>query len=112
MLLNAQASRSWHPTPYAGIEYSWLWRNPQGGGYALLRLDAGASLPRHRHPGREQIYVVDGRIMVNAQILNAGDHLILAEREAHQVQALTRAQYLAISEKEGVTLLPSEDTPD
>lgn len=105
MHYDSKVHRTYHPTPYSGITYAPLWRNDQGGGHTLLRLETGASLPLHRHPGWEQIHVIEGRLQVNDHILEPGDHLILAGSEAHRVTALAPSIYLALSERAGAEIL-------
>ncbi|WP_051523729.1 cupin domain-containing protein [Zymobacter palmae] len=105
MHYDSNVHRTYHPTPYSGIAYAPLWRNDQGGGHTLLRLETGASLPLHRHPGWEQIHVIEGRLQVNDHILEPGDHLILAGSEAHRVTALAPSIYLALSERAGAEIL-------
>lgn len=92
-----------HPIP--GIAYAPLWRNDQGGGHTLLKLETGASLPLHRHPGWEQIHVIEGRLQVNDQVLEPGDHLILDAGDTHRVTALVPSIYLALSERAGAEIL-------
>ncbi|QTF09127.1 cupin domain-containing protein [Brenneria izadpanahii] len=109
MYYNNNAGRHYQPTPYPGISYAPLWRNNLGGGHTLLKLEAGASLPLHRHPGWEQIHVIKGRLQVNAQRLEPGDHLLLDAGESHSVKALEPSVYLALSEKAGAEMLVSND---
>ena len=40
----------------------------------LLRVSAGASVPAHRHPSMEEIFVVEGNCRVNSEILAPGDY--------------------------------------
>ncbi|VEB42491.1 Uncharacterised protein [Chromobacterium violaceum] len=37
-ILTASADWHWSPTPYPGVDFTWLRRNPDGGGSALLKL--------------------------------------------------------------------------
>lgn len=105
MHCNRAAERHYQPTPYTGIAYAPLWRNDQGGGHTLLKLEAGASLPMHRHAGWEQILVIDGQLRVNDQALGRGDHVLLDAGDAHRVVAVVPSVYLAMSEKTGVEIL-------
>lgn len=105
MHYDSKAKRTYQPTPYLGIAYVPLWRNDQGGGHTLLKLENGASLPLHRHPGWEQIHVIKGRLQVNDQILEPGDHLILDAGDTHRVTALMPSIYLALSERAGAEIL-------
>jgi anti-sigma factor ChrR (cupin superfamily) len=40
----------------------------------LLRVSAGASVPAHRHPSIEEIFVIEGNCRVNSEILAPGDY--------------------------------------
>lgn len=105
MHYDSQAHRTYRPTPYPGIACAPLWRNDQGGGHTLLKLDAGASLPPHRHPGWEQIHLIEGRLQVNGQTLEPGDHLILEAGDTHRVVARVPSLYLALAERAGADIL-------
>lgn len=55
-----RAALAWEPFR-AGIEAAWLRRAQDGGSAAaLLRYAPGATVPAHRHPGWEQILVLEG----------------------------------------------------
>lgn len=41
----------------------------------LLRVDAGARVPLHDHPGGEELFVLEGDLRVGADLLRAGDYL-------------------------------------
>lgn len=105
MLHNKGCDRVWRDTPYPDIDFSWLWRNAAGGGHAMLKLERGAKLPVHRHPGWEQIYLLEGRLRVNQHVLEAGDHLLVNAGDIHSIEALAASVYLVMSECEGAELL-------
>ncbi|SUX30622.1 ChrR Cupin-like domain [Chromobacterium vaccinii] len=63
-ILTSSTDWHWSPTPYPGVDFTWLRRNPDGGGSALLKLAKGAKLPLHQHPGTEQVFVTAGRLKV------------------------------------------------
>lgn len=66
----------WRPFPKVpDVTVKLLFRNPQAGLYtALLKLEAGACLPAHRHAAVEEMYVVDGVAMVGETEMCAGDY--------------------------------------
>jgi hypothetical protein len=66
----------WRPFPKVpDITLKLLFRNPQQGIYtALLRLDAGAALPSHRHAATEEMYIVEGVAMIGEIEMCAGDY--------------------------------------
>ena len=54
----------WQPTQFAGIEIKVLWRSEMTEAYtALFRVAPGARLPRHRHVGVEQTFVLEGSLV-------------------------------------------------
>jgi quercetin dioxygenase-like cupin family protein len=54
----------------------------------LLRMEPGATFPRHVHPAGEQLYVLDGSVEIDEQQLGAGDYLYTAPGAAHAVASL------------------------
>ncbi len=70
------ARRSWHASGVPGVEVTALWSNGASGRHTiLLRLEAGASLPRHRHPGPEECFVVSGDLRDGDLELGPGDYV-------------------------------------
>jgi anti-sigma factor ChrR (cupin superfamily) len=41
---------------------------------SLVRMDAGASLPRHRHKDIEELYILSGDLRVSGETVYAGDY--------------------------------------
>ncbi|OHX14748.1 cupin domain-containing protein [Chromobacterium sphagni] len=108
-VLAADADWHWSPTPYPGVDFTWLRRNPGGGGSALLKLEQGARLPPHRHPGWERIFITVGKLKIGEHLLENGDHLFIDRQVAHAVEALQPCIYLAITETDGVELIDAQD---
>ena len=52
----------WEPTKYAGVYIKRLYEDPSGRQTTLTRMEPGAKLPRHRHVGIEQSYVLAGTV--------------------------------------------------
>lgn len=102
--VSLSAQRVWQDTPYPGIRYAWLHQSEPGPNIALLQLEQGACLPRHFHPGWEQIYVISGHIEVNGCHLFANDHIYIGKEQAHEVIARKASLYHAVSEVQGVTI--------
>jgi anti-sigma factor ChrR (cupin superfamily) len=48
---------------------------PTGASTFLLRLDPGALVPLHDHPGGEELFVIEGDLCVGADRLEVGDYL-------------------------------------
>jgi anti-sigma factor ChrR (cupin superfamily) len=40
----------------------------------LVRMDAGARLPRHRHTDIEELYILSGDLSVSGEVVRAGDY--------------------------------------
>lgn len=57
----AREALTWEPFR-EGIDISWVYRtdDPEGPSAAFLRYGAGATVPRHHHPGFEHILVLEG----------------------------------------------------
>jgi anti-sigma factor ChrR (cupin superfamily) len=53
----------WEPTRFPGVEVKVLYQDPSGKMTALTRMAPGAKLPRHRHVGLEQSYVLEGTLV-------------------------------------------------
>jgi quercetin dioxygenase-like cupin family protein len=53
----------------------------------LLKFEPGASYPAHRHPGGEEIFVLEGDIRLGKDRLLAGDYLYTAPGNTHGVQS-------------------------
>jgi len=41
----------------------------------LVRLGQGVEYPPHRHAGLEELYLLDGELHVDTQLLHAGDYI-------------------------------------
>jgi putative transcriptional regulator len=63
------------PTPYPGVSIRVLHIDRLRRQFsALMRLDAGARYPGHRHDGPEECLVLDGSVMVGDVRMRAGDY--------------------------------------
>lgn len=75
----------WRRTPFAGVEVKILHLDRQAGRVTLLtRLAPGTLYPTHRHDGFEEIYVVDGDVLVNGVAMRAGDYCSAAAGSLHE----------------------------
>ena len=50
---------------------------------ALVRFEPGARFPAHNHPAGEEIFVVEGELLVGRERLRAGDYLYTAPDGKH-----------------------------
>src|SRR5262245_52036796 len=66
----------WRATRTPGVAIKMLREDPATGGSSfLVRLEPGARIPAHDHPGGEELFVVDGDFQVGPERLSAGDYL-------------------------------------
>jgi anti-sigma factor ChrR (cupin superfamily) len=52
----------WEPTRFPGVDWKVLYADGAGRQTALVRMAPGARLPRHRHVGIEQSFVLEGTL--------------------------------------------------
>jgi anti-sigma factor ChrR (cupin superfamily) len=62
----------WEPTRFPGVEVKTLYRDETGRMTTLTRMAPGAVLPRHRHVGLEQSYVLEGTLVDEDGACRAG----------------------------------------
>ncbi|HXH81845.1 MAG TPA: cupin domain-containing protein [Candidatus Tectomicrobia bacterium] len=63
----------WEPLPYPGCWSKVLYRDDSGRLTTLTRMEPGARLPKHRHVGLEQSYVLQGTLVDDDGACAAGD---------------------------------------
>ena len=64
----------WQPTDFEGVRIKVLWQDPDSGAYtAIFHMEPGACLPRHRHTGIEQTYVLEGSLADDEGTCQAGN---------------------------------------
>ena len=74
----------WKPLAQPGTGIKVLHRDATSGASTfLLRLDAGARVPLHDHPGGEEVFVVEGGLRIGSHRLRAGDYLYTPPNEQH-----------------------------
>ncbi len=66
---------------------------------AMFRLEAGGTIPGHRHEGVEELYILSGTLLVEGIAVNAGDYCRAELDSAHApVTALTNCEFLLCSD--------------
>lgn len=70
-----------------GVEIHRLWGDPDAASAALLRYAPGASVPRHRHEGREEIFVLSGAQRDERGVYAAGAHVVNLPGSVHSVSS-------------------------
>jgi quercetin dioxygenase-like cupin family protein len=66
--------RPWK-TVSPGVQFCFLRTHADTGVTALVRLEAGARVPLHEHPGGEETYMISGKLTLGDRTLQAGDYL-------------------------------------
>ena len=64
-------------------------RMRDGKGTFLMKFRAGSRCPAHRHPGGEEIYVVEGRGRLDDLAIAAGDFIYTTPGDSHVLFAET-----------------------
>ena len=84
----------------AGSVVSHTILNKPSGSVTLFSFDAGESLSEHTAPFDAMVYILDGEALVTisgrANILQAGETLIMPAGEPHALQAVKRFKMLLI----------------
>jgi anti-sigma factor ChrR (cupin superfamily) len=81
-----------------GVFWKVLWEDPDGRHKAILmRYEPGATIPRHRHLGDEQIFVLEGSIADDTGVCTAGNYARRPPGCVHAVASATGAVVLAIT---------------
>lgn len=81
-----------------GVFWKILWEDPAGPGKAILmRYEPGATVPRHRHLGDEQIFVLEGSLADDAGVCTAGNYARRPPGCVHTVGTTTGALVLAVT---------------
>ena len=100
MLVRKAAGREWKPTDYPGIDRSLFRNNDTGGRSSVVRLKQGSRFPQHAHRGTEEVLILEGRVTIGGEVLDAGDYLFTTAGEEHDVVAVSDALIFVSSQKE------------
>ena len=80
-----------------GVHWKILWEDPTRTHRAIIvRYEPGATIPRHRHVGDEQIYVLEGSVSDDTGTCTAGNYTRRPPGCVHTVISKTGALVLAI----------------
>src|SRR5436190_1921908 len=91
---------AWQPAPFPGVEMKVLWRDPDGEAFtALFRLAPGARLPRHRHSGYEQTFVLEGSLVDDEGVCTAGNFVWRRPGSVHWAHSADGCLALGIFQK-------------
>lgn len=89
---------AWADTPLPGIQMKVLSMDRvRGVATMLIRADAGAVYPSHRHSGPEECYVIRGSVVIDGRVLHAGDfHHADAESDHGEITTTEGAEVLIV----------------
>ncbi len=83
---------------HPGVFWKMLWEDPDGLHKAILmRYEPGGTIPRHRHVGDEQIFVLEGSVTDDTGTCRAGHYARRPPGCVHSVRSETGALVLAIT---------------
>jgi anti-sigma factor ChrR (cupin superfamily) len=88
------AARAWEERR-PGVFWKVLWEDGDRRA-VLVRYTAGATIPRHRHLGDEQIFVLEGSVTDDTGTCTAGNYARRPPGCVHTVRSLDGALLLAI----------------
>ncbi len=78
------AQLAWEAGPIADFSTKALRVDEEGGRVTLLaRLAPGAVYPSHRHRGVEEIYLIEGDLLINGVLMRGGDYCSAAADSLH-----------------------------
>ena len=80
-----------------GVFWKVLWQDGEGRKAILMRYEPGATIPRHRHVGDEQIWVLEGSIADEAGVSRAGTYARRPPGCVHSVRSESGALVLAVT---------------
>ncbi|MBI3669814.1 MAG: cupin domain-containing protein [Acidobacteria bacterium] len=75
LLISRSAEMAWQPGGVAGLSSKLLFVDQERGYNTLLvRMEPGTRYPSHHHVGVEELYLLDGDLIVEGQTMRAGDY--------------------------------------
>jgi len=79
-----------------GIFWKTLWEDADGHKAVLMRYSPGSVVPRHRHIGDEQIWVIEGAIADDTGVCAAGSYARRPPGCVHTVSSIGGALVFAV----------------
>jgi anti-sigma factor ChrR (cupin superfamily) len=80
-----------------GVFWKVLWEDTNDHKAILMRYEPGATIPRHRHLGDEQIWVIEGSVADETGVCTAGNYARRPPGCVHSVKSETGALVLAVT---------------
>ncbi len=90
---------AWEPTPFPGVFTKLLYEDASGRRTTLTRMEPGARLPRHRHVGIEQTFVLEGSLWDEDGECTAGNFVWRRAGSVHSAWAPRGFVGLAVFER-------------
>ena len=92
----------WEPTQFPGVAIKVLWKDEASDAYtALFQLEPGAELPRHRHCGVEQTFVLQGSLVDEHGVCSAGNFVWRHAGSDHTAHSPDGCLAIGIFQKSG-----------
>src|SRR5262245_6217149 len=86
--VRAGDTRAWEQTAVPGVSIRTLSVDRERDQFsALVRMEPGATYPRHVHGGAEHCVVLEGTLRVGGDVLSAGDYQLAPAGSGHGVQS-------------------------
>jgi quercetin dioxygenase-like cupin family protein len=99
--------KEWQPLIEKGIHYQGISvislrydEATQRSTTILLRFEPGATYPYHNHPAGEEIFVLNGEVIIENTVLSAGDYLYTPPNFKHSVSTNTGCTLLFVVPEE------------
>jgi anti-sigma factor ChrR (cupin superfamily) len=89
----------WEPTKFAGVWTKPLYEDSSGRQTTLTKMAPGARLPRHRHVGIEQSYVLEGTLVDEDGACAAGNFVWRRAGSVHEAWSPDGCVVLGVFEK-------------
>ena len=78
------AAAEWKPGSVAGVSVKVLRRDKDTGeATSLVRFAPGTRFPAHNHPAGEEVFVLEGEVLIGRDRLKAGDYLYTPPNSTH-----------------------------
>jgi anti-sigma factor ChrR (cupin superfamily) len=94
----------WEPTKFPGVWTKPLYKDATGRMTTLTKMAPGARLPRHRHVGIEQSYVLEGTLVDEDGACSAGNYVWRRAGSEHEAWSPDGCIVLGMFEKPNVFL--------
>lgn len=85
----------WHPHRTEGVQVAYLFLDSAHSQRSLLvKAAAGVVYPLHRHQGIEEIYMLEGELILNGEVYLAGDYIRSYPNSIHAPSTSTGCMFL------------------